>query len=46
MSIAGREVVDLWSELIITDNGFGNYAKPILCCFVEGTEELYKEAGQ
>ena len=37
--IAEREVTAIWGELLITDSGFGNYAKAIICVYVDGEKE-------
>ncbi len=37
--IAEREVTAIWSDLLITDSGFGNYAKAIICVYVDGEKE-------
>ncbi len=37
--IGEREIVSLWAELKVTNSTFGNSAKPILCCYVNGSKE-------
>lgn len=41
--IGEREVYDVWSDIQVTDCGFGSYARPILCVFVDGRAEREKE---
>lgn len=41
--IGKREVLDIWSDIIVTDSGFGHYATPILCAYVDGKPEYNKE---
>lgn len=31
--IGKREVCAVWAELSVTDSGFGNYCRPIMCCY-------------
>ena len=41
--IGKRELYDVWADIQVTDSSFGNYARPILCCFVNGSKEYEKE---
>lgn len=41
--IGKRELYDVWADMQVTDCGFGNYARPILCAFVCGAPEYEKE---
>lgn len=42
-SIADREVNTVWAEIKVSPNySFGNYAKPIICVYVDGRKE-YEE---
>lgn len=39
--IGEREVISVWAGLNLINNAFGNYAEPIICCYVDGTKELF-----
>ena len=43
LEIAEREITSVWAEIKVTDSSFGNYAKPIMCAFVDGRIEYEKE---
>lgn len=43
LEIAEREVVSVWAAITVTDSVFGNYAKPIMCAYVDGRIECEKE---
>lgn len=47
--IADREVRSVWAEIKSSSNySFGNYAKPIICVFVDGRkeyEETFRKGG-
>ena len=32
--IGRMEILDLWANIQVVDNGFGDYAKPYLCVYV------------
>lgn len=32
--IGRREILHLWADIEVTDDGFGNYARPYLCVYV------------
>ena len=34
-TVGKREILAVWAELQITDSGFGNYCRPIMCCYVK-----------
>lgn len=40
--IGERNISSVWAELDIKGGGFGKYCTPILCCYVDGTEECRK----
>lgn len=41
--LADREVHSVWAECVATKGlAFGNIAKPIICCYVDGKEEAEK----
>ena len=43
VEIADREVHSVWAEIVVTTRcSFGNYAKPIICVYVDGRKE-YEE---
>ena len=31
------EICAIWADLQITDSGFGNYCRPILCCYASAS---------
>lgn len=37
--IAEREVTAIWSEILLTNSGYDNYAYSIICVYVEGEKE-------
>lgn len=41
--IGEREILDVWADIQVTNSVFGNYARPILCCYVNGSKEYEKE---
>lgn len=41
--IGEREICDVWADIQVTDSSFGNYARPIMCVFVNGMAEYEKE---
>ena len=42
--IGKRELSCVWADMQVTHcAGFGNYAHPIMCCYVDGAEEYRKE---
>lgn len=41
--IGERKLLSVWAELEVTDSGFGNYCKAIICAYVDGSEEREKE---
>ena len=43
LDIGKREVIATWADLTVTKAAFGNYAQPILCAFVDGSDEYEKE---
>lgn len=43
LEIAEREISSVWAEITVTNSNFGNYAKPIMCAFVDGRIEYEKE---
>ncbi len=43
LEIAEREILDVWADITVTNSVFGNYARPIMCCYVEGHQEYLKE---
>lgn len=40
---ANREVLSVWADVTIADSGFENYARPIMCAYVEDLETYKKE---
>ena len=43
-SIADREVSSVWAEIKVSANlSFSNYAKPIICVYVDGRKEYEEE---
>lgn len=41
--LGNREVLNVWTEIRTTkDTCFGNWAKPIICVYVDGAEECRK----
>lgn len=34
-TVGKREILFVWAELQVTDSGFGNYCRPIMCCYVK-----------
>ncbi len=46
-NIAAREVLSVWSEIeVYKGGGFSQLAHPIICAFVEGSEEYVKERAE
>lgn len=43
LEIGKREVIAIWADIAVTKATFGNYAQPILCAFVDGSDEYEKE---
>ena len=43
LDIGKREVISVWADITVTKVTFGSYAQPILCVFVNGSEEYEKE---
>lgn len=42
--IGKREISDcVWAEMNVVKSPFGNYARPIMCCYVNGSVEYEKE---
>ena len=41
--IGERELYDVWADMQVTNCSLGNYARPILCAFVNGAPEYEKE---
>lgn len=41
-NIGKREILAVWASIETEDIGFGNYASPIMCAYVEGSEEYKK----
>lgn len=41
--IGEREIYHVWADMQVTDSGFGHYALPILCCYVDGMKECKAE---
>lgn len=41
--IGKREIYDVWADIRVTNSGFGDYARPIMCAFVNGAAEYEKE---
>ena len=41
--IGERKILSVWADILVTDSGFGNYAVPILCAYVDGAKEYAKE---
>ena len=42
--IGKRELCSVWADVQLSHcAGYGNYAQPIMCCFVDGMEEYQKE---
>ena len=41
--IGKRELSCFWADIQVTNSGFGNYAQPYICCYVDGAEEYRKE---
>lgn len=35
-----RKILNIWSEIAVKNDIFGNRAKPILVCYVDGFEEF------
>lgn len=31
--IGKKQICAIWAELSVTDSGFGNYCRPIMCCY-------------
>lgn len=40
--IGKREISCVWAEITVTKSCFGDYASPIMCCYVDGAEEYRK----
>ena len=36
-----REVYSVWTEIKLINNAYGNYAEPIICCYADGTKEIF-----
>lgn len=41
--IAEREIVSVWAEITVSNGTFGNFAKPIMCAYVNGEVEYHVE---
>ena len=39
--IGKMQICAVWAELQITDSGFGNYCRPIMCCYA--SEEVAQD---
>lgn len=39
IDVGDREITSIFADLSIKDNGFGKYAYPIICVYVNGYEE-------
>ena len=44
--LSNRQIIRVWAEMRVSKGVFGNYAKPIICVFVDGHEEFVKEYGE
>lgn len=31
--VGKMQICDVWADLIVTDSGFGDYCRPIMCCY-------------
>lgn len=41
--LGNREILNVWTEIRTTQDAcFGNWAKPIICVYVDGAEECRK----
>ena len=40
-TVGKRELLAVWAELQVINSGFGNYCRPIVCCYISdrGTED-------
>lgn len=43
IEIGKRKMLCFWADIQVTNSGFGNYAQPYICCYVDGSEEYRKE---
>lgn len=43
LEIAEREVDCVWADITVMNSGFGDYARPIMCAYVNGYTEYEKE---
>lgn len=34
-AVGKRKISAVWAELSVTDSGFGNYCRPIMCCYAQ-----------
>lgn len=37
--IGEREVLSVWSDIRVSEHGYGHWALPHLCCYVDGRKE-------
>lgn len=33
-TVGKMKILSVWAELQVTNSGFGNYCRPIMCCYV------------
>lgn len=41
--IGEREILSVWADIRVSKHGYGNWALPRLCCYVDGKKECEKE---
>lgn len=44
LEIGKRDIRAVWADITVTDFGFGNYARPIICVFVDGSRDAKQKA--